>query len=41
MLTRGARGATSIHTLCGVRTLTLQVTRVSGSGPFTLSVSLP
>jgi hypothetical protein len=41
VLTRGARGATSIHTLCGVRTLTLQVTRVSGSGPFTLSVSLP
>jgi hypothetical protein len=41
VLAHGDRGATSVHSLCGVRTLTLQVTRVSGSGPFTLSATLP
>lgn len=40
-LARGARGTTSIRTLCGVRTLTLQVTRVSGSGQFSLTANLP
>ena len=30
-----------IHALCGVRTLTVQVTRVTGSGQFRLTASLP
>jgi hypothetical protein len=39
---RIARGTGSTSgTLCGPRTLTLRVTRTSGSGPFTLAVSLP
>jgi hypothetical protein len=40
-LAKGARGTTTIKTLCGVRTLTLQVTRVSGSGPFSLVANVP
>jgi hypothetical protein len=41
-LAKGARGTTTIKTLCGVRTLTLQVTRVSGgSGAFSLTANVP
>jgi hypothetical protein len=41
VLARGGRGTTSIKPLCGVRTVTVQITRASGSGPFTLSASIP
>jgi hypothetical protein len=37
----GARGTLTIKTLCGVRSLTLQVTRTSGSGSFSLVANLP
>src|SRR5919197_1102285 len=40
-IAKGARGTTTIKTLCGVRSLTLQVTRTSGSGPFSLIANLP
>jgi hypothetical protein len=40
-LAKGAKGTTTIKTLCGVRSLTLQVTRVSGSGPFSLIATVP
>lgn len=40
-LAKGAKGTTTIKTLCGVRSLTLQVTRVSGSGPFGLVANVP
>jgi hypothetical protein len=40
-IAKGARGPTTIKTLCGVRSLTLQVTRVSGSGQFSLLANVP
>jgi hypothetical protein len=40
-LAKGAQGTTTIKTLCGVRSLTLQVTRVAGSGPFSLIANVP
>ena len=40
-IAKGGRGTTTIRQLCGARTVTLQVTRVSGSGPFTLTASVP
>jgi hypothetical protein len=40
-LAKGARGTTTIRTLCGVRSLTLQVTRTAGSGPFSLIANVP
>jgi hypothetical protein len=40
-LARGGKGTTTIKTLCGVRSLTLQVTRVAGSGPFSLVANVP
>jgi hypothetical protein len=38
-ITRGAGSAAG--TVCGPRTLTFRVTRMSGTGPFTVAVSLP
>jgi hypothetical protein len=40
-LVKGAKGTATIKTLCGVRSLTLQVTRVAGSGPFSLIANVP
>ncbi|MGZ4201567.1 MAG: hypothetical protein ACXVRH_05885 [Thermoleophilaceae bacterium] len=40
-IARGAKGTTTIKQLCGVRSLTVQVTRASGSGPFSLTANLP
>ena len=40
-IARGAKGTTTIKQLCGVRSLTVQVTRTSGSGPFSLTANLP
>src|SRR5919198_1904348 len=40
-IAKGARGTTTIKTLCGVRSLTLQVTRTSGSGAFSLIANVP
>ncbi len=38
MLHAAANGS---YTVCGARTLTVQVTRVAGSGPFTVTATLP
>jgi hypothetical protein len=40
-LAKGTKGTTTIRTLCGVRSLKLQVTRASGSGPFSLIANVP
>jgi hypothetical protein len=41
VLAKGAKGTTTIRTLCGVRSLTLTVTRAAGSGPFSLIANVP
>jgi len=41
-LAKGAKGTTTVRTLCGVRSVTLQVTRVNGgSGAFGLVANVP